>query len=390
MQPELVDIMESAPRVVYFDNNATTRPLPEVVAAMADILGPAFGNPSSSHSGGERARRTLAAARDSVASLIGAPSVDLIFTSSGSEANNMVLFSGVDDRGLVTSSIEHSSVVKTASAMQSKGVPVCYVSPNRAGEIEPDAVAAAIGESNPSLVSIQWVNSETGVINRIAEIGQICRDAGVMFHTDAAQAVGKLDVDVRSLPIDFLTFTAHKYHGPAGVGIVYANDSSQLHPLIHGGDQEGGLRAGTENLAGIVGAGVAAKARAERQSETQEKLTRLRDHFESSLINEFPWIQVNGGNADRICNTTNLHFSGLDGQALVAQFDAVGIYCSQSSACTNLRPEPSYVLRAMGLSEKEAYASVRFSFGGENTIDELNSALSQMIPIVRKLRKILV
>ncbi|MCH8135316.1 MAG: aminotransferase class V-fold PLP-dependent enzyme, partial [Proteobacteria bacterium] len=241
----------------------------------------------------------------------------------------------------------------------------------------------------PDLVSIQWVNSETGVINPVEEIGQLCRDAGVLFHTDAAQAVGKLEIDVHDLPIDFLTFTAHKFHGPTGIGILYAMNRNKVAPLIHGGDQEGGLRAGTENLAGIVGTGVAAEIRRKRLTEIQSSLREIRELFENSLIDAFPWIEINGGGQKRVCNTSNMHFCGIDGQALVAQLDVIGIQCSQSSACTNLRPEPSYVLRAMGLTEEEAYASVRFSFGEQNTADEIQAAVVDMTPVIQRLRTIL-
>lgn len=392
MQPKLVESADALERVVYLDNNATTRPHPEVVEAMVRILGPDFGNASSAHSGGEEARRSLARARASTANLIGADPDNVVFTSSGTEANNMALRSGVNGsprRGLITSSIEHSSIVKTAEMLVRDGIRVLKIAPSRSGIIEPSAVEEAIAAESPGLVSIQWVNSETGVINPIADIGKLCRAAGVLFHTDAAQAVGKLKVDATGLPIDFLTFTAHKFHGPAGIGVLYAKEPNRLVPVIHGGDQEGGLRAGTENLAGIVGAGVAAALRHKRLEKIQISLTDIRDLFESALLGEFPWIEVNGGGEQRVCNTSNLHFRGLDGQALVAQLDAIGIQCSQSSACTNLRPEPSYVLRAMGLTEGEAYASVRFSFGEQNTADEIRNAVEKIYPIINKLRAIL-
>jgi cysteine desulfurase len=378
---------------VFFDNNATTRPLPEVVNAMMQIYGPRFGNASSAHSGGEEARRALAQARASVARLLNVDSEQILFTSSGTEANNMALVSGLKTRAgspLITSSIEHSSIIKMAEHLESSGTNVIYLQPSRSGRIRAEDAEQAITQYRPGLVSIQWVNSETGVIQPVEEIASICRQAGVMIHTDAAQAVGKLPVSVTNIAADFVTGTAHKFHGPAAVGFIYAKDPDHLIRLIHGGDQEFGLRAGTENLAGIVGAGVAAEIRRQRLSSVTNTLAEIRDAFELRLRSEFPWIEVNGGTEQRVCNTSNLHFSGIDGQALMAQFDKIGIHCSQSSACTNLRPEPSYVLRAMGLSEQEAYASVRFSFGEENTIEGLDSALAKMIPIIHRLRDILV
>ena len=390
MQPKLVEVSDIQLTVIYFDNNATTRPLPEVVDAMVRILGPKFGNASSAHSGGEEARRALSRARSSVARLINADPPQIVFTSSGTEANNMALLSGVrNGEGLVTTSIEHSSIVKMAEVLNDRGVSVRQIDPSRTGAINPTAIAEAITQERPALVSVQWVNSETGVIQPVKEIAALCKNEGVLFHIDAAQAVGKMDVNIKQLPVDFLTFTAHKFHGPAGIGVLYAKDLGTLTPLIYGGDQEGGFRAGTENLAGIVGTGVAAEIRRSRLTEVRRKLTGIRDFFEKSLREQFPWIGVNGGGEKRVCNTSNLLFSEIDGQALMAQLDAIGIHCSQSSACTNLRPEPSYVLRAMGLTEEEAYASVRFSFGEENSVDEVGDAISQMTPIIIRLREML-
>ena len=198
-----------------------------------------------------------------------------------------------------------------------------------------------------------------------------------------------LPISVTDIDADFVTCTAHKFHGPAGIGMVYARDPSLLVSVIHGGDQEGGRRAGTENLAGIVGTGVAADIRRQQLATVVELLSKLRDTFERRLRAEFPWIDITGGAEQRVCNTSNLHFPGIDGQALVAQFDAIGVHCSQSSACTNMRPEPSYVLRAMGMTEEEAYASVRFSFGEFNSITEIEEATGRMMPIIQKLSELM-
>ncbi len=392
MRADVIPLSSTDCDVAYFDNNATTRPLPEVVDAMVDILGARFGNASSAHSGGEAARNALAGARASVAALLGADPEQIVFTSSGTEANNMAMLSGLDKgkrKALITSTIEHSSVVKLAEHVENQGTSVLRLAPARSGAITADSVAKAIAKSKPALVSIQWVNSETGVVQPVEEIAIACREAGVLFHTDAAQAVGKLPMSVTDIDADFVTCTAHKFHGPAGVGIVYARDPRSLHPIIYGGDQEQGRRAGTENLAGIVGTGVAAAIRRKRLASVIDSLAEVRDTFEHRLRTEFPWIEVNGGGEQRVCNTSNLHFSGIDGQALVARFDAIGVHCSQSSACTNLRPEPSYVLRAMGMSEEEAYASVRFSFGEFNTIAEIVEATARMMPIIQRLSDLL-
>jgi cysteine desulfurase len=247
------------------------------------------------------------------------------------------------------------------------------------------AVEAAITPET-SLVSIQWVNNETGVIQPIEHIGALCRRREVPFHTDAAQAVGKLAINVASLPIDFLSLTAHKFHGPQGIGILYAGNPRWIVPVFHGGSQEMGLRAGTENVPGIVGLGAAARKRAEQLGEIQQNLGILRDRFEQLVLDMIPETEVNGDKSNRVCNTTNLLFRGVDGQALVAQLDQLGIRCSQSSACTNHRPEPSYVLRAMGLSEDEAYSSVRFSVSEQNSLSDIEWAAKQMSLICKKLR----
>jgi cysteine desulfurase len=374
---------------IYLDNNATTQPLPQIQEIMLKALGSHFGNPSSAHAAGQRARDQVYHAREAVATLIGAAPPALLFTSSGTEANNMVLASVLQSRGLrphvVTTAVEHSSILKYCDYLSDLGATVTYLSVDRAGRLSLADVEAAITPAT-RLVSVQWVNNETGVIQPIAQIGALCQRYGVLFHTDAAQAVGKLAVDVSTLPIDFLTLTAHKFHGPQGIGALYARDRRWLAPLVRGGSQEADLRAGTENVPGIVGLGKAAELRRARLREIQQHLQALRDRFEDRVLDMVPGTAVNGDRTQRVCNTTNLLFRDIDGEALVAQLDQVGIRCSQSSACTNLRPEPSYVLRSMGLSEDDAYASVRFSVSELNTLDEIEWAAQQIREICYKLR----
>ena len=379
-------------RVIYLDNNATTRALPEVRDAVARTLDDGFGNPSSAHSTGEQARRALARARRSVADLIGAPAENVFFTSSGTEANNTVLCSVGAKSGktacVVTSSIEHSSILKCCEHLRSADIEVVELAPTGAGWLDPAAVREMVMRRRPTLVSLQWVNNETGVIQPLAEIARICREYEVPLHTDAAQAVGKLAVDVGTLDLDYLTFTAHKFHGPPGVGVVYARQPTTLRPLLYGGDQERGLRPGTENFPGIVGAGVAAGLRTARLPALAPRLAALRDEFEQHLIETLSGVTVNGERMQRVCNTTNLRFGTLDGQALMARLDAVNVRCSQSSACTSARPEPSHVLRAMGLSEDEAYASVRFSFSELNSPDEVAEATARIEEVVEQLTSV--
>jgi cysteine desulfurase len=246
-------------------------------------------------------------------------------------------------------------------------------------------VEAAI-TPNTTLVSIQWVNNETGVIQPVKAISEICHKQDVQFHTDAAQAVGKINIDLSALPVDFLSLSGHKFHGPQGVGALYTRNRKLLSSIIRGGPQEGGLRAGTENLPGIAGIGKAAELRHERLNQVLEKLRALRDRFEKQVVETVPETEVTGDSNNRICNTTNILFRGVDGQALVARLDMEGIRCSQSSACTNQRPEPSYVLRAMGLSEEEAYSSVRFSFSEQNSDEEIEYAVTAIEKICKQLR----
>ena len=374
---------------IYFDSNATTQPLPEVVEAMLQVFKWGFGNPSSPHATGGRAREYLFRAREAVASLIGVDPNQILFTSGATESNNMilssVLYSRVKPLRLITTQVEHPSIIKSCEFLAGLGIEVVYLPVDRSGHISLLDFEASL-TTNVALVSVQWANSETGVIQPVEKIGEICREHGVLFHTDAAQAVGKVEMNASELPIDFLSFSGHTFHGPQGTGAIYARDKRQLHPMFLGGPQEYGLRAGTENVPGIVGLGKAAEIRRERLERVQRQLRELRDLFETSLLEIMPGTEVNGDREHRICNSTNLMLREIEGQALVVQLDQVDIRCSQSSACTHLRPEPSYILRAMGLSEEEAYSSVRFSFSELDTLQEVEIAVRTITKLCRRLR----
>ena len=374
------------PSEIYLDNNATTQPLPEVRTAVLNAMGGSFGNPSSSHAAGDRAREQLNNARSSLASLLGGEPTSIVFTSGATEANNTVIrsFSG-PGRRIVSTAVEHSSVLAALDRIEPEGTEVVLLPVGRSGLVDPDDLRDAITEKT-ALVSIQWVNSETGVVQPVADFGRICSEAGVPFHTDAAQAVGKLPVNLRELPVDFASIAGHKFHAPPGTGALYLGGTAWLRGLLDGGDQESGLRAGTENVPGIAGMGCAAGIRAGSLPKTITRLGKLRDQFESEVMDRCPGVSVNGGRATRVCNTTNLLFDGVDGQALVARLDQRGIRCSQSSACTNHRPEPSHVLRGMGLSEEEAYASVRFSMSVLNSEEEVVAAAVAVAEVVGQIR----
>ena len=376
-------------REIYLDNNATTKPLPEVREEVYKVLGDEFGNPSSAHSVGERARKHLADARAKTAALIGSRPSRLTFTSSGTESNNMAFYSRTRDKGkkcrVVTTTVEHSSIRKMCSYLCINGVEIKLVRVDSKGLIDLDELRKVI-DGDTALVSVQWVNNETGVIQPVIEAGQMCREQGVPFHTDAAQAVGKLEMMVEELPFDYLAFTAHKFHGPQGAAAIYTKDRFLLAPILYGGFQEEGFRPGTENLPGIVGLGKAAELRKEGLARLTGYMKELRDRFEAMVLDFVPGTRVNGDVKHRICNTTNIMFGGIDGRKLVRELDREGVMCSQSSACTNFEVSPSYVLCSMGLTEEEAYSSIRFSFSVDNTFDEAERAVHLIRDICERLR----
>ena len=371
---------------IYLDNNATTKPLPKVVEATMRAM-ETYGNPSSPHRRGDITRRALQEARQKVANLVGCGAEGIIFTSGGTEANNLILQSCCDQgkrARLITTAVEHSSVLNTASVLKERGVRVEILEVDRKGRVDPDQLADALAKP-ASLVSIQWANSETGTLQQIEKLGKICRSRQVQFHVDAAQAVGRLPIDLRLLPVEFLSFTAHKIHGPQGVGAIAANLTQDLKPIFQGGDQEAGLRPGTENLAGIAGFGQAAQLRLLAMPSCIEKMRHMRDTFEQHVLNNLLGTQVNGDLNNRVANSTNILFPGIDGMAMMAQLDNKGVCCSLTSACISARPEPSHVLRAMGCSEDHAYSSLRFSFSLLNTEEEVRLAASKVCEIYGRL-----
>lgn len=361
---------------IYFDNNATTRPLAEVTEAAAEAMGKGFGNPSSAHGAGERARRLLRSARERVSELVGCVPENLVFTSSGTESNNIVFYSATRKKEkprVVTTGVEHSSIVKMCDFLRLNGVRAEILAVDENGVLDIAALEEALCEKT-DLVSVQWVNNETGVVQDVERISRLCREKGVPFHTDAAQAAGKLEVDLDEIPADFLSFTAHKISGPQGCAALCARDRLLLKPFMFGGFQEEGFRPGTENLPGIAGFAKACEIRRAGFSRLTERMSGLRDRFEKAVAGAIPGTSINGAGSGRVCNTTSVHFGGIDGRRLVSLLDRAGVRCSQSSACTNFDVAPSYVLVAMGLGEEHARSSVRFSFCPENTPEEVERA----------------
>ena len=375
---------------VYLDSNATTQPLPEVVELVASAMASGCGNPSSVHAAGERSRSLLRKAREQVASFVNTADVNVVFTTGATEANNIVLQSLVSGKlsgyRLVTSAVEHSSILATAERLSDRGVEVVILPVDRDGRVDSLAMVEAI-EAGKTLVSIQWANNETGVIQPISEMAEAARAAGALFHTDAVQAIGKVVVDLDRTPVDLLSLSAHKIHGPMGVGALIGPGLKHMSPITYGGSQEMAIRPGTENVPGILGLGCALEIRANRFERVAQHVKELRDSFESQLTSSGLVAEVNGSSVDRLSNTSNIRFARADGEALILRLDQVGVRCSQSSACTNRKPEPSYVLRAMGLSEDQAFASVRFGFSELNTSDEVSLAVESMKKILAGLER---
>jgi cysteine desulfurase len=377
--------MSAAPRVIDFDHNATTRPAPEVVAAMLPYLGQEWGNASSVHRRGEAAREAVERARAQVAALIGAAPEEIVFVASGSESDNLglkgALGAAAGRRHLVISTIEHPAVLEAAAWLESQGCRVTRVPVTAEGLVEPEAVRRALTPET-GLVSVMLVNNEVGTIQSLAEIARLAHAAGALVHTDAVQAIGKIPVDVNALGVDLLSLAGHKFHGPLGAAALYVRRRVRLVPLVHGGHQERGRRAGTENLPAIVGLGVAAERSGQKlEAGVPRQIAALGQALLEGLLARVPDAHLNGSRAERVGSTVNLRFGGVDGEAVLHELDARGITVSTGSACSAGQQGPSHVLVAMGLRPEDAHASVRFSLGEDNTRDDVERAL-EIVPAV--------
>ena len=376
---------EIAPSRIYLDNNATTALDAGVKHAMAEFAN-CYGNPSSIHAAGKESHDAIEAARKSLSLLINCTPRRLIFNSGGSEGNNFVVkgvaFSRADSKNhIITTSVEHPSVINTCQWLERQGFTVTYLPVDRNGIVSTEQLSGALGEKT-CLVSIVAANNETGSLQPIEELARIARDKGVLFHTDAVQAVGKIPVDVQAWGVDFLTLSGHKFHGPKGTGAVYVRKGVEIGPLIHGGKQEGGLRGGTENTLGIVGTGRAAGLAAHRLGEMQDRVRRMRDRLYEGILRIAPGAKLNGHPEKRLPNTLNVTLPGIRGESLVLALDARGIFFSSGSACKSGSPEPSHVLLAMGLSEEEAHCALRFSLGIENTDEQIEETLRMLGEVI--------
>lgn len=375
--------------MIYADNAATTRISDSVLEKMLPFLREQYGNASSQYSLGAKAKCAVEQARKQVAAAIGADSSEIIFTSGGSETNSWVLRSIAEaHRGekihMITSSIEHHSVLNACHALEQIGVEVTYLHADIMGHVSVEDVKAAI-TPNTILVSIMLANNETGTIQPISEIGRFLREQGILLHTDAVQAVGHIPVDVHDLQTDFLTASAHKFNGPKGTGILFMRSGLGLAPLVFGGEQERGLRAGTENVAGIVAAGYAIEENVNEMAETSTRLKGMVVATIKGIQDRIPSVRVNGDTENCLPGTVNLGFDGASGESIMQLLDLKGICVSTSSACTSGNDEPSHVLLAIGLSEQQAKSAIRISYGRYNTADEADTVVSTVCDAYAKI-----
>lgn len=374
---------------VYLDNNASTPVLPEVFEAMRPYFLERFGNASSIHHYGQHGRAAVERARNAVAALLNARPAEIVFTSGGTESDNLAIFGLVRSGDhVITSSIEHSAVMNTCKRLEQMGIEVTYLPVNGRGEIDPDDVRRAI-QPDTRLITIMMANNETGVLQSVEEIGRIALEADVFFHTDAVQAAGKVPVDVQKIRCDALSISGHKIHGPQGTGALFVKKGTLIQPLLYGGNHERQRRAGTENLPGIVGLGKAAEISLEWLANGgAEEMATMRDRLESAIVKEVEDDGVNGYDAPRVPNTTSIYFDHVEGEALVIALDLKGLAVSSGAACSSGAIEPSHVLLAMGLSQQRARGSLRLSLGKQNTREEVDFAIKVIPETVARLREI--
>ena len=376
-------------RRVYLDNNATTPLLPEVFEVMRPHFLEKFGNASSIHQQGQQARAAVEQAREQVAELLNCRAAEIVFTSGGTEGDNLALFGLVQPGDhVITSAIEHHAVLNSCNRLEEMGCSVTYVPVDGSSLVDPDDIRRAL-RPETRIISIMMANNETGVLQPVGEIGKLAAEADVYFHTDAVQAAGKVPLDVKEMGCDLLTISAHKIHGPQGTGALFVRKGTLLKPLFYGGRHERSRRAGTENLPGIVGLGKAAEiAREGFSDESVARMEALRDRLEKTILDSVEQVAVNGGGARRVPNTTNISFDCIEGEAMVISLDLKGLSVSTGAACSSGAIEPSHVLTAMGLSPDRARGSIRFSLGKQNTAEDVDFALSLVPEVVARLREI--
>ena len=374
---------------IYLDNNATTPVLPAVLDAMRPYFEEQFGNASSIHHHGQQTRAAVESARDSVATLLGCRASEIVFTSGGTEADNLAIF-GLAAEGdhVITSSIEHHAVLLACKHLGQTGCDVTYLPVDGRSLVDPDDVRRAL-RPNTTLISVMMANNETGVLQPVDEIGKIAAEAGARFHVDAVQAAGKVAIDVARIGCHALSISGHKIHAPQGVGALYVRKGTQIKPLFYGGRHERSRRAGTENVPGIVGLGKAAQLAKEGLDRGDDKkMAAMRDRLQQGILAQVEEAGVNGDGADRVPNTANIHFDHIDGEALVIALDLKGLAVSTGAACSSGAIEPSHVLVAMGLTADQARASIRFSLGKQTVAEDIDTTLALVPETVARLREL--
>jgi len=374
---------------IYLDNNATTPVLPEVVEAMRPYFGEHFGNASSIHHHGQGTRAAIERARDSVASLLGCRPAEVVFTSGGTEGDNLAI-AGLTSPGdhIITSSIEHHAVLLACKHLEETGCDVTCLPVDGRGLVDPDDVRRAL-RPNTKLISIMMANNETGVLQPVEEIGKIAAEADVDFHTDAVQAAGKVAIDVNRIGCNALSISGHKMHAPQGVGAFYVRKGTDLQPLFYGGRHERSRRAGTENVPGIVALGKAAELAMQGfERGDDKKMSALRDHLQQGILAQVEEAGVNGDTAPRVPNTSNIYFDHIEAESMVIALDLKGLAVSTGAACSSGAIEPSHVLIAMGLPADRARASIRLSLGKQNTAEDIDIALALVAETVARLREL--
>ena len=376
-------------RVIYLDNNATTAIAPEALDEMSPYLRDLYGNPSSMHTFGGQVRRKIEEARAKVAALIGAEADEIVFTSCGTESDNTAIMSAIETfpyrRHVITTRVEHPAVLNFSKHLARKGFRVTFLPVDKLGRLDKEAFSEAL-DDDTAIVSIMYANNETGVIFPIQEIGEHLRERKIQFHTDAVQAVGKVPINVQELPVDMLSLSGHKLHAPKGVGALYVRKGNRFYPYIIGGHQERGRRAGTENVASIIGLGRACELAMENLDKEAVYLSRLRDKLEKALLERCPDALVNGDTEHRLPNTTNISFQYVEGEAILLRLNEYGICASSGSACTSGSLQPSHVLRAMGVPFTAIHGSIRFSLSRYNTEAEIERVIETLPSVIKELR----
>lgn len=377
-------------RKVYLDNAATTALSPNVLEKMMPYLTDIYGNASSPHSFGQTARIGVEHAREQVARAINADPSEIVFTGCGTESDNTVLF-GVVERyakkgdHIITTNVEHHAILHSCAALEKKGIKVTYLPVDKDGLVTPEQVRDAITDKT-ILVSVMFANNEVGTIMPIPEIAAVCHEKGVLFHTDAVQAAGHIPIDVKAMGIDMLSISGHKFHGPKGVGVLYERKGIRLPSYIIGGEQEKGRRAGTENVAGIVGLGEALELAVTNMSETSARMTRMRDRLIEGIEATIPEVKLNGHRTKRLPNNVNFSIKYIEGESILLMLDMAGIAASSGSACTSGSLDPSHVLLALGLTHEVAHGSVRMTLGDDTTDEDIDYVLETLPKVAHRLR----